>query len=239
MKLSSLHRNWLQPTKHIIMSINEIFLIVLYNMRYGALGRYIVYSKSIPGWTRGDEAVELAQVCKRLPKEAVVVEIGSFLGCSAILLAGARKLSGSIKVHCVDPFDGSGEQYSASFYREIAKQYPISLRHIFDQNILHANLTDWVEVHEDTAEAVTAKWTLPIDMIFFDGDQSPVGVRTAYELWAPFLKTGGVIALHNSADRVYDEGHDGHRRLVVESVFPPQYTDIYCVGTTTFATKAT
>lgn len=207
-------------------------------LRYGSLGRYIAQAERITGgWTKGDEAIALASICRKLPTGAIVVEIGSFLGGSAVLLAGARMLCGDGRVHCVDPFDASGDAFSIPFYLKIVAEQPETLRERFDENIRRAGLTDWVRVHAGTAESIAVTWREPIDMLFLDGDQSPAGARSSYEHWAPFLKLGGILALHNSSDRRYDEGHDGYRRVAVEKVKPPLYEDVVCIGTTTFARK--
>ena len=203
----------------------------------GPLARYVNGSEEIAGWARGLEAVELARVAQSLPGDAVIVEIGSFLGSSAVLLAGGRKVADSGIVHCVDPFDGSGDVHSVPVYREILDPIPTSIRNRFDENVRSAGVSEWVTVHEGTAEAVSSTWSESIDMLFLDGDQSPVGARSAYEAWEPFLKPGGAIAVHNSADRLYAPEHDGHRRVVVEFIIPPKYTDIRCVGSTTFAKR--
>jgi hypothetical protein len=197
---------------------------------------YLSRSLEIPGWTRGDEAMALALASFGLPPDAVVVEIGSFLGGSAVLLAGGRKLRGSGIVHCVDPFDGSGDAFSTPFYREIVGADVGGLRQRFDANIERAGLTAWVAVHAGTAERVAAGWTNAVDMLFLDGDQSPSGVESAFSCWSRFLKRGALLALHNSDDRIYSVGHDGHHRLAAR--LQPAFTDIRVVGTTTFARKA-
>ena len=71
-----------------------------------------------------------------------------------------------------------------------------SIRERFESNIKRAGVRDWVNVRQGTAESISATWRDPIDMLFLDGDQSPDGVRSAYESWAPFLKAGGIIAVH-------------------------------------------
>jgi len=234
MKIWGYLRSGIQRARQLI---NLIVQFVIYRFVYGKLSRYIAYSRLIPGWTTDPEAIALAQCCYKLPVNAVVVEIGSFLGGSAVLFAGARKLRGSGKVHCVDPFDASGDAFSAPYYHAIAQQKKTPLRHRFNKNINHAFLTRWIQVHEGTAETIAAVWHESIDLLFLDGDQSPEGVRASYESWQPFIKDGGIIAIHNSSERVYAEGHDGHRRLVLETIKAPQYSDIYCVGSTTFARK--
>jgi MMP 1-O-methyltransferase len=206
-------------------------------VRYGPFVPYLADAFAVPSWLGRQEALALASACYTLPSNAVVVEIGSFLGKSAILLAGARKERRSGRVHCIDPFDGSGDAFSVPAYRAVADADARPLRERFQANIARAGLTDWVEVHEGTAASVAAGWTEPIDLLFMDGDQSPDGARQAYETWARFLKPGGIIALHNSNERTYVPGHDGLRLLAVHTVRSPQYCDVVCVDTTTFARK--
>jgi MMP 1-O-methyltransferase len=209
----------------------------LYRLRYGPFGPFLADGFSIPSWLGRHEGVALASACFALPSNAVVVEIGSFLGKSAIMLAGARKTCGSGKVHCVDPFDASGDAFSVAVYREIAATDARPLRARFQSNIDRAGLTDWVDVHQGRAATVAARWNAPIDLLFLDGDQSPEGARLAYDTWAPFLKVGGILAVHNSNARVYEPGHDGMRLLATGVVRPPEYTDIRCIETTTFARR--
>jgi hypothetical protein len=91
----------------------------------------------------------MASVISSLPDDCVVVEIGSFLGSSSVLLAGARKLRGSGKLHCVDPFDGSGDAFSVPIYNNLLDANGVKpLRQCFDENIHAADLQDWVEVHQ-------------------------------------------------------------------------------------------
>lgn len=49
----------------------------------------------------------------------MIVEIGSFFGSSTMFPAGSRKLKRAGKVHCVDPFDGSGYSFSVPHYNAI------------------------------------------------------------------------------------------------------------------------
>jgi hypothetical protein len=200
---------------------------------------YIQLSSTIPGWTRNEDAEELARASFSLGSHPIIVEIGAFLGCCTVLLAGARCVQGSGKVHSVDPFDCSGDAFSVPHYRDIVASLGCgSLRDHFEANIRRAGLIDWVQVHDGRAAEVAANWDLPIDLLLLDGDQSPRGAREAFESWAPFLKPGGIIVLRNTRPREYAEGHDGHRRLVLEEIFPPRFTEVRLVGATTFARKA-
>src|SRR5205823_2076142 len=157
---------------------------------------------------------EVALASNALPIGAVIAEIGVFMGRGTVLLAGPRRLRGSGKVHCVDPFDGSGDRFSVPIYAsELRATGKDSLEEVFRQNIAKCELTDWVEVHKGRAAVLAAQWKQPLDLLFLDGDQSPIGARMGYEAWIPFLKQGGTFILRNTRDRKYDESHSGSRRL--------------------------
>lgn len=173
-----------------------------------------------------------------MPDGAVIVEIGSFMGCSTVLLAGGRKLRGSGTVHAIDPFDASGDEFSVPVYERIRTSVGGSLRGRFDANLRRSGLSEWVEVHQNRAADVAPSWTSPIDLLFLDGDQSYDAVRITYDQWVPFLKPGGLLVVHNSAaDRPYHESHDGSMRLVTDVVRPPHFVDIRRVDISTFARR--
>jgi predicted O-methyltransferase YrrM len=200
--------------------------------------KYVRLSSQIPGWIRGSEAEALLDVCRTLPEGATVVEVGAFLGSSTVLMAGARAIQGSGQVHSIDPFDASGDAFSTPVYNQIRDSLGGgSLRERFDEYIRSAELTSWVTVYQDVAPRVAATWSTSIDLLFLDGDMSRLGARAAYECWEPFLTSGGIIALHNAAPVDYAEDHDGNRRIAVEEVLPPKFTDIGLVGATLFARK--
>ena len=195
-------------------------------------------SASVPGWTTGEDARQVALASFALPDDPTIVETGVYMGRCTVLLAGARRLRGSGRVHCIDPFDCSGDAFSSPHYLEgLAATGMASLEAAFRRNMSRFDLQPWIEIHRDTDVALAASWSEPIDLMLLDGDQSPAGARAAYEAWMPFLRAGGIIVLRNTRDRKYAEGHDGHRRLVMEEIHPPHYHDIRQVGATTFAIK--
>jgi MMP 1-O-methyltransferase len=199
---------------------------------------YLRLSERVAGWTRGPEAEALIRVAYDLPDHAIIVEIGSFLGSGSILLAGGRKLRRSGKVHCIDPFDASGDSVSVPEYTRILADHTSAPQiKAFRENLRRAGLANWVNVHQGQADQVAMSWGVPVDMIFMDGDQSPEGVTAAYESWAPWLKSDGILALHNSDPREYAPGHDGHFRLRARLLADPNYSLIQDVGSTSFFRK--
>jgi len=206
----------------------------LYRLRYGRLGLYMAHARSIPGWLTRSEGLLLAELASAAPSDAVIVEIGSFLGRSAVVIAGALKERGNGIVHCIDPFDASGDSFSAPIYKVISDRRGLSLRQDFERNVARAGVDQWIRIRQGTAVAAAEGWHTPVDLLFMDGDQSPAGVRTAYERWAPFLNVGGVIGLHNSSERAYAAGHDGHRLLARDLAASSAYTNFVSVDSTTF-----
>jgi hypothetical protein len=202
-----------------------------------SIDRIVAVSATIPGWTETEDARQVALASFALPEGATVVEVGVYMGRCTVLLAGARRLRGSGTVHCVDPFDCSGDQFSVPYYVGGLRTTGLdSLERAFRKNIAGCDLDQWVAIHRGTALEVAAGWSKPIDLLLLDADQSPAGARAAYEAWSPFLRRGGTLIVRNTADREYAEGHDGYRRLVLEEIHPPRYRDIR-VGETTFAIK--
>jgi predicted O-methyltransferase YrrM len=196
---------------------------------------YLTLSERIAGWTRGTEAEALIRIAYELPDHAVIVEIGSFLGSASILLAGARKLRRSGCLHCIDPFDASGDDVSVPEYDRILAHYGHTTQfELFRANLRQAGLARWVCPHRGQAEEIGRRWALPVDMLFMDGDQSPTGVDAAFESWSPWLKPNAVLALHNSNPRQYAEGHDGHYRLRQRLLAAGTYSCTSEAGSTTF-----
>jgi predicted O-methyltransferase YrrM len=206
----------------------------IYRLRYGRLGPYLAHARSIPGWLTRNEGLLLGQLALAAPSDAVMVEIGSFLGRSAVVIAGALKERGNGILHCVDPFDASGDSFSAPIYKAISEEHGSSLRQEFERNVARAGVDQWIRIRQGTAVAAAEGWHTPIDLLFMDGDQSPEGVRSAYERWGPFLKVGGVIGLHNSSERTYAAGHDGHRLLAHELAASPASINFVSVDSTTW-----
>jgi predicted O-methyltransferase YrrM len=198
-------------------------------------------SDEVTGWCRGAEAYELFQTAYSLvPHDAIIAEVGAFLGSGSILLAGTRAERGAGKLHCIDPFDCSGDAFSVPIYERLIKNAgpDRTMREIFENNIANAGIREWVVTHEGGAVEIARSFTQEIDLLFMDGDQSPAGARAAYDAWMPFLKIGGYIAVHNSgADREYAPGHDGHQRVVVEELMLPRFADVHLTQTTTFGKK--
>ena len=200
--------------------------------------RVVAAATTVFGWREGEALTEIALASWGLPVDAAIVEVGTFMGRSSALLAGARKLRGSGRVHCVDPFDCSGDEFSIPHYFSALKATGShSLEDVFRQNMSRLGLESWIEVHKGTSRDVGARWSSPIDLLLLDGDQCAEGARQAFETWAPHLMKGGTIIIGNVHDHP-SPGHDGNSRLTSEELKAPRYSSVRRVGSTVFAIKA-
>jgi|GEM_PF-671063 len=204
-------------------------------LSYGSAGRYIWHSRRIRGWLRGQgEAGALLKAAEGLDGSPVIVEVGTFLGCATVLLAGARKSRGSGRVHCVDTFSPVGDDAAIPVYRAIANSLGVPLKEAFLENMRRAGVADWIVIHAATAEEVARQWDTPIDMLFLDGDVSTDGSRAIFLAWAKFLRPGGILAINGTVER---PDRAGSYQVAKEFVRSPQYQDIRRIDHITFARK--
>jgi predicted O-methyltransferase YrrM len=88
----------------------------------------------------------------------------------------------------------------------------------------------WGSSHdaEVAAAVISALDGAPLDLLFLDGDHSADGVRRDFDMYAPLVRPGGIIALHDidgdggvpalwRAERAR-----GRRIEFVDRIHPPQ-----------------
>jgi hypothetical protein len=194
---------------------------------------------TVEGWRRAEECTEIANVAFGLPDNPTIVEVGAYMGRGTCVLAGARRLArrGGV-VHCVDPFDCSGDEFSIPHYIRILETCGSNhLEKFFMHNIRKFELMDFVTIHRGRSSEVIKTWVDEIDFLILDGDHSVEGAKEAFENWTPFLKPGGILVLANSPVGKRTPGHDGNGRIVEAEFNTPNYTDIRQYGSTAMATK--
>ena len=136
----------------------------------------------------------LTRFALQMPINAKIVEIGSFMGLSALIMA--RTLYGSGKygarIFCVDTWEGSDEHKSMEVIRKSL------LFDTFEQNIFESGLpTFFVPIRKDSVAASADFQDQSFDMIFIDGDHSYKGCLADIQAWYPKLKPGGIFLGHD------------------------------------------
>ena len=147
----------------------------------------------IEGWLSDKEARTLYDAARKLPKDAVVVEIGSWQGKSTYCLAKGLK---SGVIHAIDPFDTSGEEGSDALYAERAASMQNTLVDQFEDNLRSAGLLEKVRTHKGYSQDFIGQFP-NVDLLFIDGDHSIEGCKFDFENFAGDVKIGGLLALHD------------------------------------------
>ncbi len=185
--------------------------VLLRGLRYA---RILPYA-SVDGWLTVDEAIALHELARALPDErALAVEIGSWQGKSSICLASGLRSKRRARLVCIDPFDASGDKESRDEYAARQSRVDGPLRSAFEANLADAGVRDLVEVQAGFSHHFAATFREPIDLLFLDGDHSFDGVARDFRDWAPKVRAGGYLAMHDVVHAV----HEGPRRVVEEMI---------------------
>jgi predicted O-methyltransferase YrrM len=143
-------------------------------------------------------------------KDAILYEIGSFIGTSGLMFNDSFK-----NVHCVDAWvSGYDSNDSASF------QDMSLVEKEFDKNILNTTITKHKGLSVEIAKSVKDE---SIDILYIDATHTYDGVKSDLEAWIPKVKNGGIISGHDYETK--NEGWDngGLKRAVHEMVGKPEY----------------
>jgi predicted O-methyltransferase YrrM len=134
------------------------------------------------------------------------VEIGVYEGASGAVLARALPPGGEL--HLVDPF---GLQSSA--LRPGQRGTAWASRLVVARAARRRNVRCvW---HRTYSHDLGPRWSLPIDLLFIDGDHSEEAVRRDWDLFSPYVRPGGHVAFHDARADVEGAGWPGPTAVVM------------------------
>lgn len=136
-----------------------------------------IYAK-VQGYTQMNqaEAQKLYDCAKRLPEDAVVVEIGTYRGGSAAIMAAA--IQGKVYSIDIEPDLTDLESWAGS--QGVADEVIKKILFI-----------------KGSSEEAAEKFDKPIDMLFIDGSHFYVDVHKDISNWVPKVKDNGIICFHD------------------------------------------
>ncbi len=139
-----------------------------------------------------------------------IVELGTYCGKSAVYLGAAARETESV-VFTIDHHRGSEEMQAGWDHHDESLVDPrtglMDSLPEFRSLIERAGLTRFViGILGDTA-TVGRFWESGVGMVFIDGGHGPEPAHRDYETWAPRVKVGGVLAIHD----VFPDPADGGR----------------------------
>lgn len=184
------------------------------------------------GWfNHGDQV--LALIDQHRP--TVVVELGSWLGASAIAMArSVRRWGGTVT--CVDTWAGELDAEGGS-----PEGQPPMMLWSCARAMVDAGVSANIRLIPATTREAARWWTLPIDFLYIDAGHSADAVWADLELWVPHVKSGGLIAGDDYDHPLYPgvrAAWDGYARthglsLTTFQSDPPRPDGIQLVYTTT------
>jgi len=119
-----------------------------------------------------------------------VLEIGSFLGRSTVLLAKCAEFVGTERVVAVDPLTLPAETDPHMDRRELLPER-------FRENLRRCGVDSTVEFHQMSSHELGRRWDRPIRLLWIDGDHTLRGTRNDLDTFLPHLSPGAIVAMHD------------------------------------------
>ena len=153
---------------------------------------------------------EAVVLTKNLPGE--IMEIGSLYGRTSCAIALGAKETGK-KAVCVDYLFqypdletcklGGYAKYPSP--ETIGDAFTKNTYLAFTRHLIERDLFDDVVIMASKSEQVATIWNKPLKFIFIDADHSYEGVKKDFELFEPYVLSGGLIGMHD----IDPVGHPG------------------------------
>lgn len=178
----------------------------------------------VGGWLMDCEGELLFKLARECEGRGAIVEIGSWKGKSTIWLGKGSLAGQKAPVWAIDPHTGSDEHREA-----FGSVWTFDE---FKKNIAESGLSDVVIPLVKTSEAAARNFEERVELVFIDGAHDYESARRDFDLWAPKVVDGGVVALHDTTCG------EGPRRVVVEGLCDSRrFKDVHLVGSIAYARK--
>jgi hypothetical protein len=149
--------------------------------------------EGVEGWMTDAQARRLWDAGRRVPRGGRIVEIGSFRGRSAIILA--RAAAGDVELVAIDPH-GGGDRGP----QEIAPEAERGERDFaaFHANLERAGVAGRVRHVRKLSGAALGEVAAPVDLLYVDGAHRYGPARADIEGYGALVAAGGTMLVHDS-----------------------------------------
>jgi predicted O-methyltransferase YrrM len=184
--------------------------------------------RATKGFMPEDEGAALHEAARRagLAVGGPLLEVGTYCGKSAMYLGVAAREAGTV-VFTVDHHRGSEENQAGWDHHDTEVVDPATGRMdtlpFFRRAIEAAGLEDVVVAVIGQSVPVARAWANPLGFLFIDGGHALDVAMADYEHWAPFVKPGGTLAIHDVFEREEDGGqapYEVWKRAVTDGFTP-------------------
>ena len=136
----------------------------------------------------------LYQISASIPTGGVVVEIGTFLGGSASIIAHANP---NVIIHSFDLYNNRHDRHKPEVQDRLnsilGKYRPRNIDAVKKIVSVYTN----IQLHKGTSPDCAKDWTTPIDLYFEDGTHVNPKLQENIDHWSTFIKPNGYLLLHD------------------------------------------
>ena len=166
--------------------------------------------ETVKGFLDDEEGCALYEYALQSAANGPCLEIGSYCGKSTVYLGAACKKANAV-LFALDHHRGSeehqpGEEYHDPELYDAGYGKMDSFRE-FRHTLARAQLEDTVVPIVAPSALAARYWSIPLSLIFIDGGHSMEAALNDYRCWAPHIKPGGWLAIHD----VFPNPADGGR----------------------------
>jgi hypothetical protein len=157
-------------------------------------------AEAAPGFMPPDEGRALYEAARDVRAPGPLLEVGSWMGKSALYLAAAAAELGR-QVVTVDHHRGSEEHQPGWEYHDPALVDPRvglvdTLPH-FRATVAAAGAEDLVIAVVTRSELLAPLWSTPLALLFLDGSHTEESARRDQDAWVAQLAVDGTLAIHD------------------------------------------
>jgi hypothetical protein len=147
----------------------------------------------VEGWLSDDQVRALHEAARGCPRGGRIIEIGSFRGRSAIVLASSAPPD--VEIVAIDPHAGNdrGPQEIEGYEAEAATDHEV-----FNRNLQAAGVAGRVRHVRKFSDDAHGDVTDPIDVLFIDGAHRFGPARADIRDWGRRVAPGGRMLIHDS-----------------------------------------
>lgn len=146
---------------------------------------------SVEGATSAEEVANLYESAQGV-RDGCIVEVGSWRGRSTAALALGSKAGFGVPVYALDPHEAFLGIYGGTFGGED--------RVHFFTNMLSLGVADIVRLVNLSSKVITPGWTLPVGLLWVDGDHRYRSTREDVRCWLPHLRPDATLVFDDAAD---------------------------------------
>ena len=171
-------------------------------------------AESVRGFMPPEEGLALHAAAQRyLPPGGLAVEIGSYCGKSAVYLGHAASVRGG-QVVTVDHHRGSEEHQVGWEYHDASLADPggrLDTLPVLRRTLSDAGLEEVVVPLVGRSAAIARWWRTPVDLLFIDGGHTDEAAQADLRGWAPWVRPGGALLIHDVFPDPADGGQAPYR----------------------------